>query len=328
MSSQAGAQSETARRAWALPLGLFVATVLSVFWTGAQLALEREPRTLSEVLTGAAFAVPLMAIFLSHEFGHYIAARRHGVPASLPHFLPFPVLSPFGTLGAVIGMPRQIRSRDALLDIGAAGPLAGLVVAIPVLCWGLAHSTVKELVPKSIMEGQSLLYALLKQAVLGTFPPGQDVYLHPTAFAGWAGLFLTMVNLVPWGQLDGGHIAYAWLGARHDRAAVYIRHTVLIFFVWNLLHFVPPVLMGTSAMTIGDAISCSQFWLVWFLLLTLMKRMSGETHPACDETPLSGPRRCVAALCLVLFGLLFMPTPFGWYAGPPPALVSPLAPAS
>src|SRR5690606_879458 len=113
------------------PALLFFATCLSVLWTGSLMISQHgSPGTLAELASGWVYALPLMSILLSHELGHYIAARIHGVPASLPHFLPLPVLSPFGTLGAVITMPERIRSRNALLDIGAAGPLAGMVVAL------------------------------------------------------------------------------------------------------------------------------------------------------------------------------------------------------
>lgn len=302
-------------RALFIPLLLFLATCGTVLWTGALLVLQRDPSSLSELLTGWVYALPLMGILTCHELGHYIAARRHGVAASLPYFLPLYKLSPFGTLGAVITMP-PIRSRNALLDIGAAGPLAGLVVAIPVLCAGLTLSPVEPQPSTAyIQEGQSILYWLLKRLVAGSIPAGHDVMLHPTAEAGWVGLFVTMINLLPWGQLDGGHIAYALLGPRQDQLARKVRLAVLGFFLYNALKFVAPVLLGTSQMPLEVAIGNSLTWLVWFGFLGLLGRFSGHEHPPCEGPPLDGRRRQVAIGCLALFVLLFMPTPWASYPG-------------
>ncbi len=302
-------------RALLIPLLLFLATCGTVLWTGATMVLQREPGSGSELLAGWVYALPLMGILTCHELGHYIAARRHGVAASLPYFLPLYKLSPFGTLGAIITMP-AIRSRNALLDIGAAGPLAGIVVAIPVLCAGLALSPV-EPTPSTayIQEGQSLLYWLLKRLVAGEIPAGHDVMLHPTAEAGWVGLFVTMLNLIPWGQLDGGHVAYALLGPRQNQLARKVRLAVLGFFFYNMLAFVVPVLLGSSQMPLEVAIGNSLTWLVWFAFLGLLGRFSGHEHPPCEGPPLRGRRRQVAIGCLVLFVLLFMPTPWASYPG-------------
>jgi membrane-associated protease RseP (regulator of RpoE activity) len=259
-------------------------------------------------------AVSLLSILLVHELGHYIAARLHRVPASPPYFLPLPLLSIFGTLGAVITMNDRIRSRKALLDIGAAGPIAGMVVAIPVLCWGLSLSTVT---PRSIsgytQEGQSLLYWLMKRLVLGPIAPDHDVQLHPMAFAGWGGLFLTMINLLPWGQLDGGHIAYALFGERQHRFATWVRRALLGVFAYNLGVLVLPVLLQRSAQPLADAIAASAFWLVWYGITGLMARISGEQHPPFEPGELGTGRKVVAVACLVLFVLLFLPTPFAIY---------------
>ncbi|MFI5309062.1 MAG: site-2 protease family protein, partial [Polyangiales bacterium] len=174
-----------------------------------------------------AYSVPLMAILLAHELGHYIAARIHRVPASLPYFIPFP-LPPLGTMGAVILMRDRIAKRNALLDIGAAGPLAGLCVALPVLVYGIAVSPVQ---PEAhgvtyYMEGRSLLYLFLLHALKGPIPAGQDIMLGPTAFAGWAGLLVTMLNLIPAVQLDGGHVACALLGERYERVSRALRRAL------------------------------------------------------------------------------------------------------
>jgi membrane-associated protease RseP (regulator of RpoE activity) len=305
-------------RRWRLHLGLFLATTFSVFLTGASyrdatsvdgVIPDSTQNFFQFLLGGWTFAVPLLAILVCHEFGHWIAARIHRVPASLPYFLPLPFLSLIGTLGAVIAMPSRIRSRNALLDIGAAGPIAGLVVTIPVLIIGLHLSTVSPLPPQYEQEGQSLLYSALKWATVGTIPPGHDVFLHPTAFAGWAGLLLTMINLLPWGQLDGGHIAFALFGEKQHLYARWMRYGLLLLFAYNLLVFVRPVLQGSSNMSLGQAIGNSMFWLVWFVLTGIMGRAFGPDHPPFEPGPLSPGRRIIAAVTLLCFVLLFMPTP-------------------
>jgi membrane-associated protease RseP (regulator of RpoE activity) len=303
------------RHGVATPAILFVATCLSVLWTGARMTNEwRTPTTLGELCSGWVYAVPLMCILLCHEFGHYIAARIHGVPASLPYFLPLPEVSPFGTLGAVIAMPERIRSRNALLDIGAAGPLAGMAVALPVLVFGLSLSHVEaQSTGYYVQEGQSILYWLLKYLVKGGIPSGHDVMLHPTATAGWVGLFVTMINLLPWGQLDGGHIAFALLGPVQNRIARLVRWGVLAFFAYNLLTFVVPVLAQQSHMPLAVAIGNSLTWLVWYGLLGLLGRTMGQDHPPVEAGELTPGRRRVAMVCLALFVLLFMPTPLANY---------------
>lgn len=299
------------------PALLFVATCVSVLWTGALMTNEyHAPATLPELASGWVYALPLMSILLCHELGHYVAARIHGVPASLPYFLPLPVLSPFGTLGAVIGMPERIRSRNALLDIGAAGPLAGMAVALPVLVYGLALSPVQAQPSGPYwQEGQSLLYWLLKYLVKGSIPSGHDVIVHPTALAGWVGLFVTMINLIPWGQLDGGHIAFALLGPLQNRVARLVRWGVFGVFLYNLVTFVGPVLMQQSPLPLAGAINNSLTWLVWFGLLSLLGRVMGPDHPPVEAGALTPARRRVAVACLALFVLLFMPTPLASYPG-------------
>lgn len=297
-------------------VGLFALTVLSVLFAGA---LYDDPSAGSDGLVSALralprgwkFAVPLMSTLLVHELGHYIAARIHGVPASLPYFIPLPMLSPFGTMGAIISMPRRIRSPNALLDIGAAGPIAGLVVAIPVLCFGLATSTVQPLPERYYLEGQSLFYVGLKYVMLGPIPEGSDVTMNATAFAGWTGLLVTALNLVPVGQLDGGHIAYALFGRAQDRVARFVHFGLLLAVGYNIFRFVVPAVANHG--DVGQAIGNSTFWLLWFVLLAGMKRMTGMNHPPTEPGELSGGRRVVAAVCLALFVLLFMPTPWAAY---------------
>lgn len=290
----------------------FLLTVATVFWVApnwSNVAPSPDLSTLQRMLSGWTFAVPLLVILLFHEFGHYFAARIHGIPASLPYFIPIPIM--VGTFGAVIAVRERVRSRNALLDFGAAGPLAGLAVALPILALGLSMSPVEPL-PETgyIQEGQSLLYIGLKYLIVGPIPAGYDVMLHPTAMAGWVGLLLTMLNLIPYGQLDGGHIAYALLGERHTHFGRWLRWGVLALFAVVLAWFVTPVIMGMPGHSLGNAISNSLTWLVWFGLLSLIRRVQGgDAHPPTDDTQLSPVRRWVGWTCAVLFVLLFMPTP-------------------
>jgi membrane-associated protease RseP (regulator of RpoE activity) len=310
-------EPEPRQRDWRINATLFVLTVLSVFAAGGHVfQIEASGfREFARALgSGWTFAVPLLAILVVHEFGHYIAARIHRVDASLPYFLPLPVVSLFGTMGAIIAMRGRIRSRNALLDIGASGPLAGMVVAIPVLVIGLSLSPVLPNPEHYDQEGQSLLYLALKRIVIGPIPEGYDVQLHPTAFAGWAGLLLTMLNLLPWGQLDGGHVAYALFGTRQDGFARLFRAALLPLFLFNLASLLWPVLRGESTQTYFQAAMNSVFWLLWYAVLGVVGRFSGgAVHPPTEPGELSPVRRVVAAVTLVLFVLLFMPTPYVQY---------------
>jgi membrane-associated protease RseP (regulator of RpoE activity) len=304
-----------ARPRWKTNVILFIATLLSVFLTGAIYAGKVPAHgsyldLLRSLPHGWTFAVPLLSILLFHEFGHYFAARYHKVDASLPYFIPMPILSPFGTMGAVIAMRGQIKSRNALLDIGASGPLAGLVIALPVLVIGLLQSPVHAVTGTGDLEGQSLLYIALKRILLGPIPDGHDVFLSPVAFAGWTGMFITMLNLIPVGQLDGGHIAYALFGPAQNRYSRIIHVAILGMFAWNLARFMIPALLHKTPGGVSHAIENSLFWFFWFSLLHLVKYVGGRDHPPTEPGDLSPVRRGVAIVSLVLFILLFMPTPW------------------
>jgi membrane-associated protease RseP (regulator of RpoE activity) len=267
----------------------------------------------SVFVTAAYQALSLLGILLVHEAGHYVAARLHRVPASLPFFVPLPFVG-FGTLGAVITMRDRIRSRKALLDIGAAGPLAGMVVALPILYIGLRMSEVTPLGKDGyVQEGQSILYWLMKRLAVGHIPDGSDVQLHPMAFAGWGGLFLTMLNLLPWGQLDGGHIAFALFGKDQHRFARWFRSGLLVAFAYNVVVFLIPALLHRSRQTWAEAAGTCSFWLIWYGITGAMKHFAGEDHPPFEPAPLGRSRQLVAIGCLVLFVLLFLPTPMAIY---------------
>lgn len=297
---------------WRLPALLFAATLASVLYAGAgNVDNDTAASPVAQLLRGWVFALPLLSILLAHEFGHYFAARAHRVPASLPLFLPMPI-SPFGTWGAIISMPRAIASRRALLDVGAAGPLAGMAVALPVLCYGLSLSKIEPLPPHGLLEGECLLYMLLKYLIVGPVPAGYDVFLHPVAFAGWGGLFVTMINLLPFGQLDGGHIAYALFGRRHDRFGPWVRWALLPLCLANLArNLLSARAAGFPEGSVAQALSNSFFWFAWFVILTVLGRVGGTRHPpTASNEPLGPGRRAIAIGSLLLFVLLFMPAPF------------------
>jgi membrane-associated protease RseP (regulator of RpoE activity) len=170
---------------------------------------------------GWVFSTSLLAILTAHEFGHYFTARYYRVPVSLPYFIPFP-FSLFGTLGAFIRMSPRIPHRRALFDIAAAGPLAGLIVALPLTYLGITFSEIfqkSDIPPGSITLGEPLLFKALSRLAVGDIGPNADLMLHPIAFAGWAGMFVTALNLLPIGQLDGGHISHALFGRRSRMVA-------------------------------------------------------------------------------------------------------------
>jgi membrane-associated protease RseP (regulator of RpoE activity) len=264
---------------------LFVLTGLTTLTAGALQQGVNPLRQPWGLLEGLPFSASLMLILLSHELSHYVASRVHHTKASLPYFIPAPTI--IGTFGAVIKMRSPIITRRALIDIGASGPIAGFIVSVLASVVGLARS---EVVPTGTTEGalvlgDSLLFKLLSLMVLGPVPEGYDVLLHPVAFAGWIGLFITSLNLIPVGQLDGGHIAYGLLGARH--------RTVSVALVVAL------ALMGMAFW---------QGWSLWALLLLLL----GLRHPPVLqwEIPLPRQHRLVGLAALAIFILTFTPTPF------------------
>jgi hypothetical protein len=303
---------------------LFLLTLASMLMAGAMYGMEAPAdtsilgilqATLQNLPNGITFAASLLGILMAHEFGHYFAARFHRIAVSLPYFLPFP-LSLFGTLGAFIRLKEPPKNRRVLLDIGLSGPIAGLIVAIPVLLVGLYLSDLGRLplnamaAQGSVLEGNSLLYLAMKYIVTGEFLPkplhyaglspfiywvryffiglpmpygGTDVLLHPLAWAGWAGLLVTMLNLIPAGQLDGGHAIYVLLGKATKR---------LWPFIIGLLLLLGTVWPG---------------WYIWAGLVFLMGRT--YARPRDEITPLDPRRKWIAIFGLVLFVLVFIPVP-------------------
>ena len=303
-------------------LALFLLTLLSVIFAGAIYSytgpVSNDPQDLflsilRSLPAGVPFAVSLLAILLAHEFGHYLAGRYHNTQVTLPYFIPFPI-SPFGTMGAFIRLKEPPRNKRILLDIGIAGPIAGLVVAIPVLLYGLSLSRLDTISVQPgtgfQLEGNSLLYLLAKYAVFGQLLPapasygdvppllywvryfftsqplpigGTDVIIHPVAWAGWAGLLVTALNLIPAGQLDGGHVMYVLLGQRARRLWPFILAALaLLGFAWS-------------------------GWWLWAALIFFLGRLYAE--PMDQITRLDPPRRAVAIAGIILFFLVFTPVP-------------------
>jgi Peptidase family M50 len=310
---QGGDDDDMPKRAhWLRPFALFVATLISVFLTGAtnhasafraegQLQTVRAALQSTEArMHGALFAGTLLAILLAHEFGHYIAARIHRVPASLPHFIPVPLVSPFGTMGAVIRMSGRIKSANALLDIGASGPLCGLLFAIPLYAWGVRNSQLislsgsqENLVPL----GSSVLLSALDALFGPVVPNGMDTLLSPVAYGAWAGMFVTMINLVPVGQLDGGHVAYALFGKRQDRFARWIHRGTLLF---GLLRFAFLLATLEGPQRMAHALRGALFWLVWFQMLALLSSVSLPEREHEHERALGLRQRIAMVLGLLV----------------------------
>lgn len=239
------------------------------------------------LIEAAQFTGSLLTILVAHELAHYIAARIHKVDASLPYFIPMPMLSPFGTMGAVIRMRGRIPTRKALLDIGASGPLAGLLFAIPLYIWGVHHSEVKALTGGTTELGESLALKFLDHMFAPPVPDGKDLFLSPVAFGAWGGMFVTMINLLPVSQLDGGHVAYALFGPRQDRIAQFVHRSLLAFFFIGLA---VPLLKdwraGIGLYRIGTHLGNALFWLVWFEVLAILGTISRDRPPEPDALPI------------------------------------------
>jgi membrane-associated protease RseP (regulator of RpoE activity) len=327
---------ESGSRVW-LNLVLYVATILSTLFVGTTWS-DQVPTDasigwlVSHLWLGWPYALSLMTILTGHELGHYFAGRYYKVPVSLPFFIPMP-LPPLGTMGAFILMKGRSADRRQMLTVGAAGPLAGFILAVPILILGLSLSEVKAITPPPpgmsvFWEGNSLLYLLLKLSVFGQILPGSgapptflaalreigaallgnypiqsgyDVFIHPVALAGWAGLLVTALNLIPVGQLDGGHTLYSLIGQRAK------------MLTWPVIGIL--VVMG---------IFLWQGWMLWALLIF----MFGQGHPAPLDTltRLDTRRKIVAVVVLAIFVLTFTPVPMQLISGEP--LVSELDPAT
>lgn len=276
-----------------LHLFLFGATLVTTTIAGSFNAGVDPFASAFGFVAGLPFSLTLLAILLFHEFGHYILARYHGIPTSLPYFIPGPPIL-IGTFGAFIRMNGMPRTRAALFDVGAAGPWGGMLIAVPAVMIGLTLSEVHPLpTMESITEemgggfafGNSLLFGLLSRLVLGVDPDSVTVLLHPVALAGWFGLFVTFLNLLPVGQLDGGHVSYALFGRVHGRIA-----RVVLLLVIGLGFY------GWAG------------WLLWAAMIAFVVKVD---HPDTVDstTPLDPLRRGAAWATIAMFLLVFMPVP-------------------
>jgi len=323
---------------WTVNAILFILTVLSMMLTQIDIPPSAIPANgslsisliLRYFLTGWPFALSMMGILFAHEMGHYIACRIYKVPATLPFFIPMPLISPLGTLGAFIMMRGIPKNKRILFDVGVAGPIAGLVVAIPVLFLGLSlsHLGTIDHPPagfSGFIEGNSLFYLFSKYVVFGKLLPapanfgglspvvywiryfltgapipygGTDVTIHSVALAGWAGLLVTALNLVPVGTLDGGHVAYGLFGEKARKIfPVAIGVLIALIFLPGLLTF------SFGAFNFS--------WLLWIFILFWLGNV--RTTPLDDITVLDPSRQALGFFMLFVFLLLFTPIPMVSY---------------
>jgi membrane-associated protease RseP (regulator of RpoE activity) len=291
-------------------LGLFGITVLTTLWAGfVQATGETGIAAFAAGWTaGIPFAAALLGILGVHEFGHYVVARRYGLEVTLPYFIPFP-LNPFtGTLGAVIRIKSPFESKKALFDVGIAGPLAGLMVAIPVVALGLAVADVTTFNPgdKALIFNEPLLFQWMARLIVGERAPGTDIVMNPLLMAGWLGFLITAINMVPVSQLDGGHIAYSILGSRYR------------LFAWTLFGVIVLLILTRAQ---------------GFLLMAILIFMMGIDHPPAlnDLTKVGWPRVLLGLVTFALALTLVTLSPFEEIQipvdAPPDALAAPPLPA-
>jgi Zn-dependent protease len=291
---------------------LFVATLISVLMVGTNLALNQiadqagkleaqrlANRWVLEMWRGLPYALSILLILGAHELGHYFAARRHKLAVTLPYFIPLPFISPFGTMGAFIQLRQPMRNRKILFDVGASGPLVGLIFALPILFIGLRQTHLIPVGGGGFYEGDSILYAAAKTITFGHFVPdgSQDVCIDCSqlAWAGWTGLLVTSLNLIPLGQLDGGHVLYSLIG-EHARKLYY------------------PLLGVMIALAL-----LTDVWIIWVVLLLIFGRIYAT--PMDMITPLDSRRRWLAIATLVIFVLIFIPAPLREQAAAPGGLL-------
>ncbi len=290
------------QRTW-LNILLFVITVVSCFLVGLTWSINyvyaedivngsigsiglEDFMNPDVIALSLAYAMVLIGILLAHEMGHYLTCRFYRIDATLPYFIPFPPPSPIGTMGAFIKIRSPITRKQQLFDVGVAGPLAGFVLALPAMVYGLSLSKAVPPIPEegSIIFGEPLLFKLLSDAIFKGAPENFDLILHPVAFAGWIGALVTALNLFPIGQLDGGHVVYALFGKGSRK-------------------FARPVLAAFVVMGVF-------FWVGWFVWAILIGFI-GLKHPRIwdEDVPISAGRRWVAFLVVLIFIFSFIPDP-------------------
>jgi membrane-associated protease RseP (regulator of RpoE activity) len=276
---------------------LFLATCVTTFLAGTELHLTLlHPAVLEQLvdkgllgtvlMNGLTYSAAVMSILLFHEMGHYLQAKRYNVPASLPFFIPMP-LPPIGTMGAVIFQGAGVADRKQMFDIAISGPLAGLLLALPAMYFGVMQAEIKTMPPNhaGLAFGDPLIIKWTVEYLHRPLNPGEDVVLTPLLFAGWVGIFITALNLIPIGQLDGGHILYTLIGKR--------AHVVAI-----------ALLMGAVAYMVY-----SQYYA--YSLMVVLLFLMGARHPptADDSVPLGAVRVILGWLTLAFIIIGFTPTP-------------------
>ncbi|HEX9916696.1 MAG TPA: site-2 protease family protein [candidate division Zixibacteria bacterium] len=262
---------------------LFLASVVTIFMAGAMIDKQDIVSNPLLIIKGASFAIPLILMLSFHEFGHYFVSRRRKIDVSLPYFIPGPTI--FGTFGAVIKSKSPFKNRRDLIDVGAAGPIAGFVVAIVATIIGLGQSEIVPVLTKGVLTfGDSIIFRILSWMVLGNLPPEHKILVSPTAFAGWAGIFVTMLNLLPLGQLDGGHILYGLLGRKQHLVA------------WLII----PLLFAMGWFY-------SPLWFMWAGLALIMR----PAHPPTlnDSLQLDLKRKIIGWIAIAIFVISFIPIP-------------------
>lgn len=289
-------------------LTFFTTTNAGVAW------LNLNPYELENFRHGLTYSILLLAVLSFHEFGHYFAAKYHGLKATLPFYIPVPIYPSPGTFGAVIRIRSIIPNKKVLFDVGIAGPIAGFVVAFGVLVYGMLtlpgieylygiHPEYREMaeIPEgNIVFGQTLMLLFLKNLLVSPdafFPPMGEIYHYPYLLVGWFGMLVTAINLLPVGQLDGGHISYAMFGRKHRYLAHIIFGFLLTFGILGALPF-----FGISPPLTG--------WLGWLLLSVILLFVIKLTHPPVpDPTPLDPVRMRIGWSAYIILILCFTPTP-------------------
>ncbi|MFI5251880.1 MAG: site-2 protease family protein, partial [Bacteroidota bacterium] len=301
-------------------LSFITTTVAGVLW------VNKNPLELTNFHFGLPYSLSLLTMLSAHEFGHYFAAKFHGIQTTLPYFIPFPPfivlpfasggefiqLNPFGTMGAVIRIRSPLSTKTALFDIGIAGPLAGLVVTIVLLLYGIAtlpsidylyqihpeYRLLAQIPENGLTFGNSIFFWILRKSMGHStfFPPMNEIYHYPYLCVGWFGLFITAINLIPAGQLDGGHIVYALMGNAHRFVA---RGMFVFLILFGLTSFLPILGFKVQPGTAG--------WLVWAAILFFVIKL--DHPPVYDDTPLSSRRNFWGWLTMLIFIFIFPPVP-------------------
>ncbi len=303
-----------------LHIGLFLITFITTTIAGAEwMSGTIGPMDIKDILTGLPYSISILFIISCHEFGHYFAARYHKVDATLPYYIPFPSIAGFlnfGTMGAVIRTKSPVSTNKAMFDIGVAGPLAGFAACLVVLIYGFMNVPGKEYIlsihpdyfsPEygkqgfSLVFGDTLLFSFLRNIFVDStqfFPPMSEIYHYPFLCVGWFGLFITAMNMIPVGQLDGGHIGYTMFGENHFKIAVISFSIIFILGLIGVIEALLNIYIGFGWMG----------WLFWSFVLFFLIKIKHPPIP--DSARLDKTRMFLGYLSYFIFIISFSPTPF------------------